>query len=97
LGDAFFHFAKWVATLAAENPQIPFKLIMYLVAFAIAAPIIIFIIKVIALIIIFFNERRSKKRDRKEMIQLQRAILKNLKNGRIERTRSQRDEENLER
>ena len=44
-GEAFFHFTKWVAELASENPHIPFKLLLILAIFAIVAPIIFFVLK----------------------------------------------------
>lgn len=85
IGEAFFYLIRWIADLASQNPQIPFKLIMFLIVLAILSPLIILLIKLITLIIIFFTEIRSRRRDRKEMVALQKAILKSLKDRKIER------------
>lgn len=66
LGDAFFHLAKWIAQVASENPQIPFKLIIVLVILAIIAPILIFLIKAIVIIFLLIREWRFNRRERKE-------------------------------
>ncbi len=64
LGAASFSFAKWIAELAAENPTVPFKLLMVLFLFAIIAPVLLVLFKFTVIIVILINEYRHKRREK---------------------------------
>jgi len=67
LGDTIFFFLKWFAQIASENPNIPFKLLVYLTLFAIISPIIIIVIKLIIIIFLLVKEYLQNKKEKKEL------------------------------
>ncbi len=73
-GGAAFNMGKWAAELAYNNPNVPWKLIMYLLIFALLSPIVVGIIKVGAIVFILIKEFISNKKEKKEL-----KILKSIK------------------
>uniref|UniRef100_A0A6M3JEW3 Uncharacterized protein n=1 Tax=viral metagenome TaxID=1070528 RepID=A0A6M3JEW3_9ZZZZ len=67
IGNATFSFLKWFADIAAQNPDVPWKLLIYLTFFAIFAPIIIFLFQLLIIIFILVKEYFQTKKDKREL------------------------------
>jgi hypothetical protein len=78
LGNAAFNMARWAAELSYNNPNVPWKLLIYLVIFAVLSPIVVAIIKIGALIFIFIKDFILNRREKRE--------LRALKNDKTTRT-----------
>jgi hypothetical protein len=73
IGEAVFSFLKWVAQWSSENPTIPFKLLIFLVIFAILAPILIFVFKFLIITFILTKEWMQIRKEKR--------IINKLKGG----------------
>ena len=67
IGEAGYSIIKWVAEISAENPTVPFKLLIFLTLFAILAPIIILLVKLTIIIFLLTKEYFQNKKEKKEL------------------------------
>ena len=67
LGSALFSVMKWAAVWSAENPTIPFQLLIWCVLLAIFAPIFIVLFKLLIIIFLLIKEYFQGKTERKLM------------------------------
>lgn len=70
LGSACYSVVKWFAEISAENPTIPFKLLIYFTFFAIFAPVIILLFKLGIIIFILTREYFQNRKEKKELNKL---------------------------
>ena len=73
---ATLELVKWTMSYAANNPNVPYKLLLYGLILAIAAPLLIALIKLIAIIFLFTKEAILSSKERKK--------LRNYKGGNIQ-------------
>ena len=64
LGEAYMSIAKWAATWSAENPTVPFELLIYLVLFSLFAPLIIVLFKLGVIIFLLIREHFQSKKEK---------------------------------
>jgi len=67
LGAASFSFIKFSMDFTKEYPDVPWKLILIFVIFAIVAPILMFLVKFILIAIIFLRDYFQNRKEKKEI------------------------------
>lgn len=68
LGEGLFSLAKWMAELAIENPQVPFKLFLITLLFSIFAPFLLVLFKFTVIIVILIKEFVQQRREKQHGI-----------------------------
>jgi len=56
LGSAYFEICKWVAKFSSENPNIPYKLLIWLLLISLFIPIIYYGTLIIVVIVLLIKE-----------------------------------------
>lgn len=70
IGEAVYSIMKWMAQWTSENPDIPYKLLIFLVLLAILAPIIYYLTLGIIILVILIKENIRRKKEKKELNRL---------------------------
>jgi len=65
IGEAYFSIAKWAAVMSAENPTVPFQLLLYCLIISIFAPIIILVVKLLVIIFLLTKEVIQSRKEKK--------------------------------
>ena len=67
IGETTFHVAKWIAEWSSQHPEVPFKLLIYLLILSILAPLIVAFIKIIVILFVLIQEYFQSKKERKRI------------------------------
>lgn len=70
LGSASFSIAKWVAQWSADNPNVPWKFLIIIVILSVLAPLILALVKLIAVLFILIKDFIQSRKDKKEIERL---------------------------
>jgi len=65
IGEASFSIMKWVAQWSYENPEVPWKLLIWGFILSIATPIILVFFKLVVIIVILIKEAIQSRREKK--------------------------------
>jgi len=57
----------WITHFVAENPQAPYKILLYLLILSLLAPILIVLFKFFIIIFLLIKEYLQKRKDKKEL------------------------------
>jgi len=64
---ATIEIVKWTMSYAANNPTVPYKLLLYGLILSICAPLLIALVKLIAIIFLFTKEIFQSQAERKKL------------------------------
>ena len=69
--SAYMEIMKWTMSYAAENPEVPYKLLLYLLILSIFAPLLLLLFKFIIIIFLLIKEYFQKRKENRRWKQSQ--------------------------
>ncbi len=76
LVKGYMELMKWAVDFAANNPQIPYKALLYLLILSLVAPIIIVLFKLGVIIFLLVKEHKQNKKDKRELKRIKNELHK---------------------